>query len=135
MNVTVISFGYGHEGICPPVADITVDARRCLRNPHHDPAMREPTGLDDAVRRHVLATPGARGLILFTAATAHYLATVTGQPVTVATGCTGGRHRAVALAEGIAADLRYRDVQVTVIHRDIDKPLLYNATHQREVTA
>lgn len=130
MKVTVISFGYGHNP--PPIADITVDARRRLRNPHHDPAMRELTGLDDAVRRHVLNTPGARGLITLTAATAHVLATATGQHVTVATGCTGGRHRAVALAESIAAGLRARRVDVHVIHRDIDKPLLDNTTHRRE---
>ncbi|MGI8313446.1 RapZ C-terminal domain-containing protein [Saccharopolyspora hattusasensis] len=43
-----------------PDADITLDARRHLRNPHRDPAMRYLTGLDARVRDHVLATPGAR---------------------------------------------------------------------------
>lgn len=130
MNVTVISFGYGHGPA--PQADFTVDARRCLRNPHHDEAMKQLTGLDEAVFQHVLNTPGALGLIAYTADSAYALAGATSQPVTVATGCTGGRHRAVALAEGIAAGLRARRVNVHVHHRDIDKPLLSNATHQRE---
>jgi UPF0042 nucleotide-binding protein len=57
VNITVISFGYGHN--LPPEADVTVDARRLLHDPHIDPAMREMTGLDETVRRRVLATRGA----------------------------------------------------------------------------
>lgn len=125
--VAITSFGYGHAAA--PIADVTIDARRNLRNPHHDPAMRELTGLDFAVRAHVLDTPGARELILHTAAAALGLLAATGLTVTIATGCAGGRHRAVALAEEIAARLRTSGVVVAVEHRDIAKPALPSTAH------
>lgn len=115
--ITITSFGYGHAAA--PQADITIDARRLLRNPHHDPAMRHLTGLHPAVRAHVLATPGASAAIQHTVWLASALAHTTGQPVAVAVGCAGGRHRAVALAEEIAAEL-----EAAVTHRDVDKPVI-----------
>jgi RNase adaptor protein for sRNA GlmZ degradation len=119
----VISFGYGHAPA--PDADITLDARRNLRNPHHDPEMRELTGLDARVRDHVLATPGVQNLIGHATAMASDLLTdVAGQPVTVAVGCVGGRHRSVALAEEIAAELRAGGVAVVIGHRDVHQPVI-----------
>ncbi|MGW3114434.1 RapZ C-terminal domain-containing protein [Streptomyces sp. NPDC001091] len=126
IQVVVTSFGYGHSPA--PEADITLDTRRHLRNPHHDPAMRDLTGLDSAVRQHVLTTPGARHLITNTAVMAQILLTDVADArqrlVTVAVGCVGGRHRSVAIAEEIAVSLRSLGVGVEVEHRDIDKPVI-----------
>jgi UPF0042 nucleotide-binding protein len=128
IQVAITSFGYGHAPA--PQADITIDARRHLRNPHADPAMRELTGLDSAVRQHVLTTPGARRLIATTAAMTQGLLDDTADArqrlVTIATGCVGGRHRSVALAEEIAVELRSQGVGVEVQHRDVGKPVIQN---------
>ncbi|MEU7743350.1 RNase adapter RapZ [Nonomuraea sp. NPDC049158] len=121
-EVVVTSFGHGHAPA--PQVDLLVDARRTFRNPHHDPAMRELTGLDDVVRRHVLATPGVPEVIVHVAAAARALAAATGRTANVGCGCTGGRHRAPVLAEGVAAELRAHGVAVTVIHRDVNKPVI-----------
>jgi RNase adaptor protein for sRNA GlmZ degradation len=123
--VLVTSFGYGHAPA--PEADLTVDARRHLRNPHHDPAMRHRTGLDADVRHHVMTTPGAAGLIHHTAAAARALADVAGaggRQVVLAIGCVGGKHRAVALAEAVGTALRAFGICVDVAHRDVDKPVI-----------
>ncbi len=130
IRVKVLSFGYGHAPA--PQADITIDARRHLRNPHHDPTMRQLTGLDPAVRRHVLATPGADCLIRHTTACATDLLTALPRPpalvVTIAVGCVGGRHRSVALAEEIAATLRAHGIGVQVDHRDVTRPVIQRTT-------
>jgi hypothetical protein len=86
-QVTITSFGYGHS--LPPEADVTVDARRLLLDPHVDPAMREMTGLDETVRRHVLATRGAKAWVEHEAASVRALLAHVGRSVTVAFGCAG----------------------------------------------
>ncbi|MEO3807880.1 RNase adapter RapZ [Sphaerisporangium sp. B11E5] len=129
-EVTVMSFGYGHAA--PPAADITFDVRRSLRNPHHDPAMRLRTGLDEPVAEHVMTTPGA-------AESVHGLAMLVlsllpglpeGQTVRVAIGCVGGRHRSVALAVALADRLRGIGFGAEVEHRDITKPVLSKGHHR-----
>lgn len=114
--ITVMSFGYGHAPA--PEADLTVDLRNALYNPHHDPRMRELTGLDPEVREHVLATPGAHELIARLAEQVRELARQKRQ-VTVAIGCSGGRHRSVVVAEEVAAA-----VGAAAAHRDVTKPVL-----------
>lgn len=125
-RVVVISFGFGHGS--PPEADLVLDARRHLRNPHHDPAMRALTGLDAAVREHVRATPGARNIVGHAAALASDLLTdvadETHRLVTIAVGCVGGRHRSVALAEEIATELRAEGVGAGTEHRDVTQPVI-----------
>ena len=59
--VTIESFGYLHG--LPSGDGLLVDLRHRIRDPHIDPEMRQMTGLDDAVYRHVLATPGAREIV------------------------------------------------------------------------
>lgn len=126
IQVVITSFGYGHNPA--PTADFTIDARRHLRNPHADPAMRQLTGLNTTVRKHVLNTPGARRLIDSTALLVQGLLNDTADArmrlVTVATGCVGGRHRSVALAEEIAVALRANGIGVEIEHRDVDKPVI-----------
>jgi RNase adaptor protein for sRNA GlmZ degradation len=117
--ITIISFGFRHGE--PPVADWTADVQRCLRDPL-DTHLRELTGLDEAIRDHVLQTPGAWGIARSLAEAGERLWSNTGQPVVLAVGCGGGRHRAPAIAVLTAAILHGVDIEV--IHRDIDKPVL-----------
>jgi len=120
--VRIISFGYLHGG--PPPAQITIDLRELFRDPHIDPAMRELTGLDQAVVDNVLAQPGARRFAVDLTECLTGLSTVT-DTVTVAVGCAGGRHRSVVLANLLAnwfADYGYG--AATVEHRDLDKPVV-----------
>lgn len=125
-QVAIDSFGYGHGK--PPEADITLDARRLFRNPHHDPAMVELNGLHAPVRRHVLTTDGVALLVRNAVAMTSALVADVGNPhnrlVRLAVGCTGGRHRSVAIAEAVADMLRVSDVGVNVQHRDIHKPII-----------
>jgi len=122
-HFVIISFGYGH-GI-PPRADVTLDLRRRLRNPADDEGMRELTGHDAAVRRHVLAhTRGSMRLVLNTALLLAALRTDTAaqpEPVVAAYGCAGGRHRSVVLAESTARRLRVLGYRVQVEHRDVQR--------------
>ncbi|GAQ52088.1 RapZ C-terminal domain-containing protein [Streptomyces acidiscabies] len=141
--VRVISFGFGHTGaldeatgepLVPPQADITLDLRRSLKNPHHDPAMRYLTGLDEVVYEHVRNTPGAELLAHNTALAAH---TLLGQArlaaFTVATGCAGGRHRAVGMARMVHGALmeysRAGGYQVELVHRDVHRDVLPSSKH------
>ncbi|MDP9850314.1 RNase adapter RapZ [Streptosporangium lutulentum] len=125
IQVAITSFGYGHDPA--PEADLTIDARRYLRNPHHAPGMRELTGLQEVVRRHVLATPGARATIGHAIAFARDVLAEAAGPermVTIAAGCVGGRHRSVALATEIATGLRACGIGVQLTHRDVERPVI-----------
>jgi len=120
MTVTVSSFGFARG--MPPVADLVFDMR-FLANPHWDPALRELTGLDEGVGAHVEADPAfapaferIRDLLL------ELLPRYAGQGksyVTIAFGCTGGRHRSVFVAERIAGALREAGFSPTVLHRNL----------------
>jgi RNase adaptor protein for sRNA GlmZ degradation len=130
LNIRVISFGFGHGE--PPRADVLLDVRETLRNPHDDPQLREMTGLDSPVRAHVLATPGALTLLRHVTDTALALAdALPNGEVTVAWGCSGGRHRAVALADELHRMVWEAGADVAEVeHRDVDKPLLALAGRQ-----
>ena len=116
----VISFGFA-RGL-PRDADLVFDMR-FLQNPHWVPALRPGTGLDSAVAAYVAADPayedavsrieGLVGLLLprYRAEGKSY--------VTVAIGCTGGRHRSVHVAERIGGWLQARGFSPTVLHRDL----------------
>ena len=127
--IRIISFGYGHNE--PPAAELTYDLRALLRNPFHDEALKTLTGLDEAVYRHVMTTPGARRLACSAAVTAQALAEDTGEDVVMAWGCTGGRHRSVALARVAAELLTATGTRVAIEHRDVRKPLLPPGIHSR----
>lgn len=119
-RVSVVSFGYKHG--LPLDADLVLDCR-FLPNPHWVEELRGMTGLDEPVRDYVLSKDetqafldrldGLLGLLLpaYAREGKTYLA--------VALGCTGGRHRSVALAEAVAGRLRDRGVPVSVVHRDL----------------
>ena len=120
LQIAIESFGYKYG--LPLDADIIMDVR-FLPNPHWEEALRPLTGHDPAVRDFVLERSHAShfldefevmmfGLVpAYEAEGKSYL--------TIAMGCTGGRHRSVAVAEELAARLRARGIAVTTGHRDI----------------
>ena len=118
--VTVMSFGFA-RGL-PQNADLVFDMRY-LRNPHWVPELRPGTGLDAPVADYVRGDPAyaetvARIEELLLALIPRYRAEGKSY-VTVAIGCTGGRHRSVHVAERIAARLRDAGFSPTVTHRDL----------------
>jgi RNase adapter protein RapZ len=122
MQTTLLSFGY-KNGL-PLDADLVFDCR-FLPNPYWVDELRPLTGLDAPVRAYVLGQEAAGEFLdnlqplleqllpAFVAEGKAYL--------TIALGCTGGRHRSVAIAEEIAARLRAGGHRVGVIHLDVDK--------------
>ena len=127
-NVTVLSFGYKHG--LPPDADLVVDMR-FLPNPHWIPELREHDGREAPVRDYVLSQEGAeefltRYLDLLRLAGVGYRREGK-RYLTVAVGCTGGKHRSVAVAEELARrmaadqDVIGPGMQVTVVHRDVER--------------
>ena len=122
LQLNVQSFGF-KNGI-PTDADFVADVR-FLDNPHWIPELKPLTGTDIPVRDHVLNSDGAREFIvgyadLLDGVFRHYR-THDKHSVTVGVGCTGGRHRSVAVAEALGAALRERGHQVRTTHRDRDK--------------
>lgn len=120
LQVSVESFGFKHG--LPLDADMVLDVR-FLPNPHWVPDLRPLTGHDPKVRDHVLETAAGSD---FVDRVDDLLASLLPQYekegrsyLTVAIGCTGGRHRSVATAEEIATRLRGRGVAVRVAHRDV----------------
>ena len=120
--VSVVSFGFRH-GI-PPDADLVFDVR-FLPNPHFVPRLRPFSGKDPRVARYIRSFPqtgeflrrieGLLGYLI-----PHYIREGKSY-LTVAVGCTGGRHRSVALAEVIGRTLRRKGYSTRVVHRDLEK--------------
>jgi RNase adapter protein RapZ len=120
LQLAVESFGFKHG--LPLDADIVMDVR-FLPNPHWNDDLRPLTGHDPAVRDHVLETAVATEFLdrlddLLVSILPAYQAEGRSY-LTVAIGCTGGRHRSVAVAEELAARLRERGVAVHTSHRDV----------------
>ena len=121
--LTVMSFGFA-RGL-PRNADLVFDMR-FLRNPHWDDALRPLTGLDEAVALHVRADPAYAEAVsqiedLLLLLLPRYRAEGKAY-VTIALGCTGGRHRSIHVAEKIAARLRTAGFSPTIVHRDLGLP-------------
>ncbi|MFF4549234.1 ATPase [Streptomyces sp. NPDC001406] len=121
--VEIVSFGYLHDE--PPTAHLTIDLRHHFRDPHVSPELRYLTADDEPVRAAVLGTPGVAALALATAAAVEAFASgPSAGTITVADGCAGGRHRAPAFARALAELLLDAGHDVTVRHRDLDKPVV-----------
>ncbi|MFZ9669173.1 MAG: RNase adapter RapZ [Solirubrobacterales bacterium] len=122
LAVSLLTFGFKNGP--PRDADITLDVR-FLPNPYYDPELRPKTGLDPEIREYVEAGTEAgefygRLLPLLEFLIPAYVAEGKSH-LTIAIGCTGGRHRSVTVAERIWSDLAMRDdVVVSVSHRDLD---------------
>lgn len=119
-SLTLQVYSFGYKNGVPPDADFVFDVR-CLPNPYWDPALRDLSGRDDAVRSFLDNAPTAgemvqdiirfldRWVARFEAEDRTYL--------TVAIGCTGGRHRSVYVAECLAAHFN-KTRHIVVNHRD-----------------
>lgn len=122
-RVTVLSFGYKYG--LPMDADLVIDVR-FLPNPFWIPELRDLTGLDRAVRNYVLSQEGAaefldRYLELLRLIGGGYRREGK-RYLTLAVGCTGGKHRSVAISEALAARLAGEDgITVKVVHRDMGR--------------
>ena len=122
MRATVVSFGYTH-GI-PLDVDMVIDCR-FLPNPHYVDELRRLSGLDAAVADFVMAQPVTAEFLdrlesLLALLVPQYVAEGKSY-LTVAFGCTGGRHRSVAVTEHFAKVLAAMGHEPAIIHRDIDK--------------
>lgn len=124
IRVNVLSFGYKY-GI-PVDADLVLDCR-FIPNPHWVPELRALTGIDPKVSTHVLSSPGVDkfidGYIALLDQMAEGYLHEGKKYVTLAVGCTGGKHRSVAISESIASRLNASkgpvSIQAHAIHRDI----------------
>jgi len=122
MLVTVSSFGYKYG--LPLDADMVIDVR-FLPNPHWVPELRPRTGLERPVRDYVLGIDETKLFMdrlrdLLDVALPGFVREGK-QYLTIAVGCTGGRHRSVVLAEELAAWLGGLDFRVHVSHRDVER--------------
>lgn len=120
LRLAVLSFGFKY-GV-PLDADFVFDMR-FLPNPYWVPELRAHTGRETQVSEYVLSQPGATEFIesvdvLLAPVIAGYLRE-NRRYVTLAVGCTGGKHRSVAVAEALATRLASSDVETFVVHRDL----------------
>jgi UPF0042 nucleotide-binding protein len=122
-RVTVLSFGYKYG--LPMDSDLVMDVR-FLPNPFWIPELRDHTGLDGDVRNYVLTQEGAEEFL----DRYHQLLRLIGagykregkRYLTLAVGCTGGKHRSVAISEELAQRLSNEDgMAVKVVHRDLGR--------------
>lgn len=123
VQVTIMSFGFKYG--LPTDVDLVADAR-FLPNPFWLPELRSHNGLDAQVREFVLAQPGAREFItLYAAALEPVLAGYQRENkrhATISIGCTGGKHRSVAMAIEIASLIsQFPGVAVSIKHRDLGR--------------
>jgi len=122
LRATVLSFGYKYG--LPMDADLVVDVR-FLPNPHWIPELRPHTGREADVRDYVLGQAGAKEFL----DRYHELLRLLGagyrregkRYLTLAVGCTGGKHRSVVMAEELAKRLADDGVQAKVVHRDLGR--------------
>ena len=120
--ISLVSFGYKY-GV-PNDADLMFDVR-FLPNPHFVPKLRAFTGQDPKVRRYIESFPQTgqflkrmRGLLTYLIP--HYIDEGKSY-LTIAFGCTGGKHRSVMMAEWLKKALEKKGFSTRVVHRDIDK--------------
>jgi UPF0042 nucleotide-binding protein len=126
LRINVLSFGYKY-GI-PVDADLVLDCR-FIPNPHWIPELRPLSGLDDKVYSHVLESEGVRDFV------ASYVSVIEKmipgylregkKYVTIAIGCTGGKHRSVSIAREIASQLNHDSGDIAIsahaTHRDVGR--------------
>jgi len=120
--VNMISFGFRYGA--PSAAELLFDVR-FLPNPHFEPSLRPRTGEDREVAEYVLKNERASALMDRLLGLLTFLLPLyddEGKPyLTVGIGCTGGRHRSVAILNALAEELRASGRDVNVTHRDVEK--------------
>ena len=122
--VNVVSFGYRHG--TPAAVELLFDVR-FLPNPYFEAALRQGTGLDAPVAEYVLQSERGREFFQRLDHFVGYLLPFYDDEgkayLTIGVGCTGGRHRSVAMAEALAGRLREAGRDVNVSHRDVERSL------------
>ncbi|GAB4228173.1 MAG: RNase adapter RapZ [Deltaproteobacteria bacterium] len=125
LRVSVISFGYRYG--LPVEADMVVDVR-FLPNPNFVPSLKRFTGLDPGVRDFVLRARTTRGFLRRLSDLLHFLLPLYRKEgkayFTLGVGCTGGRHRSVAVAEALGDLLGKGEGAAVVVHRDLSRSSL-----------
>lgn len=122
MRISIVSFGYKYG--LPIDADLVFDVR-FLPNPHYIPELKPFTGLEENVRNYVLEKEVTKNFLdkfidFITYLVPHYKEE--GKSLlTLAIGCTGGRHRSVSIARTLASKLKELGYYVTERHRDIER--------------
>lgn len=122
LRATVMSFGFKYG--LPVDADLVADCR-FLPNPHWVPELRPFTGLNEEVSAYVFNQPGAKEFLnqyteLLQLVAAGYRREGK-RYVTIAVGCTGGKHRSVAMSEKLAARLAAEGIETVLVHRDMGR--------------
>lgn len=122
LRIAVVSFGYSHG--LPRDADLVLDCR-FLPNPHWIPELRPHTGLDADVRDYVLGQAAAKEFLtkiddLLALLLPSYIDEGKAY-LTIAIGCTGGRHRSVAIANELHDRIEARGYAANIAHRDVQK--------------
>ncbi len=122
LRLSIVSFGYKYG--LPVDADVVADCR-FLPNPHWIPELAPMTGRDDPVREYVLSRPGAAEFLYHYAELLNVILPGYEREgkrfVTLAIGCTGGKHRSVAMADALAVRITGAGVDVQVVHRDLGR--------------
>ncbi|GAA0484520.1 RNase adapter RapZ [Streptomyces niger] len=122
LRATVMSFGFKYG--LPVDADLVVDCR-FIPNPHWVPELRPYTGLNEEVSNYVFSQPGAKEFLDGYAELLRIVAEGYRREgkryVTIAVGCTGGKHRSVAMSEKLARRLVSEGVETVVVHRDMGR--------------
>ena len=122
LRATVVSFGFKYG--LPVDADLVVDVR-FIPNPYWISELRELTGCDDEVRTYVLAQEDAATFLDRYASILEIIGAgyrrESKRYLTLAVGCTGGKHRSVVMAQELAARLETMGVRATVVHRDLGR--------------
>ena len=119
MRLTIMSFGFKFG--LPPEADLVLDVR-CLPNPFYVPALKHKTGLDQEVVDFVMSHPEAKQLLeryeLFLQVALPLYVREGKSQLTIAVGCTGGKHRSITFARKIAEYCTSLGYEPGVQHRD-----------------
>jgi UPF0042 nucleotide-binding protein len=120
MSISVVSFGYKHG--LPMEADVVMDVR-FLANPYYQPELKNKTGLDAEVQDYIKKSPFAvEFLEKFTDLVMYLIPKYIKEGksyLTIAVGCSGGKHRSVFMAHSLAETLRTKKLKVSEFHRDI----------------
>ena len=124
MRLTIMSFGFKFG--LPPEADLVLDVR-CLPNPFYVPELKHKTGLDQEVVDFVMSHPEAQELLhryenFLQYALPLYVKEGKSQ-LTIAVGCTGGKHRSITFARKIAEFCQKQGYAPSVLHRDAARTL------------
>ena len=120
VNLSSFGFRYG----VPPGVEMLFDVR-CLPNPYFEEALRESTGRDAEVAAFVLAGAVGRDYYDRLRGMLEFVLPLNDREgkayMSIAIGCTGGRHRSVAVVEALAKDLHGAGREVNVDHRDVER--------------